>query len=378
MRELIALDMGATDEIVTIIKSIWENGDGFIPIDQRLPQPAKQELIDLARPTKIMDSQAHLTNWNKGQLLQDGQCLAMATSGTTGPPKIVMYKMSQLEASANATSTFIGVTSNDKWLCCLPIAHIGGLSVILRSIITDTEIEVQNGFDPEMVRASAMRGATLVSLVPTALMQIDPSIFRKIVLGGSKPPLVMPHNAYSTYGLTETGSGVVYNQTPLPGLEIKISSGQEVLLKGPMIASTYRDGSNIGDENGWFHTNDAGEYRNGTLQIFGRLDDAINTGGEKVFPAGLESVISSNNNVAKVAVLGTPDPKWGEAVTAVVVPKSADATPTLAELRAQVKEHFPSYAAPTKLILVNDMPMTSLGKVQKKLLLEKLTSDQLL
>lgn len=377
MRELVALDMPASNEIISIIKSVWENGDAFIPIDQRLPHPAKLKLIETIQPTQIIDSHGNKTELTGGQSVKDGECLAMATSGTTGTPKIVMYEMSHLEASARATSSFIGVNSSDKWLCCLPIAHIGGLSVILRSIIADTEVEVHDGFDAQLVTNSVSAGCTLVSLVPTALMQIDPSIFRKIVLGGSKPPLVMPDNAFATYGLTETGSGVVYNHIPLPGVEIKISDEQEVLLRGSMIATAYREGTTISDDQGWFHTKDVGEYTNGKLRIFGRLDEVINSGGEKVFPASVESILSTNDKISKIAVLGIPDPKWGEAVTAVVVPRSTDSTPTLEELRSQVKELLPSYAAPTKLILVQDMPTTSIGKVQKKMLLQQLIANQM-
>lgn len=378
MRELVALDMPASNEIVSIIKSVWEDGDAFIPIDQRLPQSAKRKLLEEVQPSQVLDSQWTRIKLANGRPVEDGQCLAMATSGTTGTPKVVMYDMRHIEASARTTSTFIGVNKNDRWLCCLPIAHIGGLSVILRSIITELEVEVHNGFNAEQVVNAASRGSTLVSLVPATLMQINPSMFRKIILGGSKPPLVMPDNAFSTYGLTETGSGVVYNHVPLPGLEIKISDKQQVLLRGPMIAKTYRNGSAICDDHGWLHTNDAGEFSNGKLQIFGRLDEVINSGGEKVFPALVESVLSSNAKIAKMAILGTPDPKWGEAVTAVIVPKSNSLVPTLEELRTQVKEHLPSYAAPTKIILVQDLPMTSLGKIQKQVLLRQLKSNQVI
>lgn len=375
MRELIALDMPASPDLVDLIKNIWENGDGFAPIDQRLPHAAKQQLLSTMKPTKIIDGSGNTTRLGGGIPLQDSQCLAMATSGTTGNPKIVMYTREQLAASAFATSSFIGTTSSDKWLCCLPVAHIGGLSVILRSIITETSVTVQNGFDSDAVSKAAKEGCSLVSLVPAALQQIDPYIFRKIVLGGSAPPSNIPENTYATYGLTETGSGVVYNGTPLKGLEIKISDEDEILLRGPMIASYYRDDTPITDSNGWFHTRDSGRYTNGKLYVMGRLDDMINTGGEKVFPAPIEAVLASHPKVDQVAVIGVSDKKWGQAVTAVIVAKDRANPPLLDELRNYVKNTLPAYCAPTRLIITESVPVTALGKIQKKLLISHLNLE---
>lgn len=372
MRELIALDLPASQHFVDLIKSIWENGDGFAPIDQRLPRAAKQHLLSTMKPSKIIDESGNVTRLAGGMPLQDSQCLAMATSGTTGKPKIVMYTSDQLAASAFATSSFIGTTSSDKWLCCLPVAHIGGLSVILRSILTETSLTVHNGFDSAAVSKAASEGCTLVSLVPAALQRIDPYIFRKIVLGGSMPPLTIPNNTLTTYGLTETGSGVVYNGTPLKGLEIKITDKDEILLRGPMIASCYRDDTPITDIDGWFHTRDSGRYTNGKLYVMGRLDDMINTGGEKVFPAPIEAILASHPKIDQVAVIGVADKKWGEAVTAVVVARDRANPPLLDELRDHIKNTLPSYCAPTRLIITESMPVTALGKIQKSRLVDQL------
>lgn len=374
MRELVAIDMPASEETVEVIKSIWEEGNGFAPIDQRLPMAAKKRLIESLKPARIMSSPTITRRLDGGQPLEDNQCLAMATSGTTGNPKIVMYNMAQIEASAKATSSFIGVENDDKWLCCLPIAHIGGLSVILRSLIMGNSIEVHNGFEPAKVVSAVKRGANLVSLVPSALLRLDPYIFRKIVLGGSKPPATLPSNAMVTYGLTETGSGVVYNGKALPGLEIGISPDSEILLKGPMIATHYRSGRLVGDPNGWFHTKDAGRLTNGKLEVYGRLDEMINTGGEKVFPATVETLLLTHPKIDEVAVLATPDQMWGEAVTAVIKVRSGE-IPTLAEIREFVKATLPSYNAPTKLVIVQSMPTTALGKIQKNLLKVQIMAD---
>lgn len=376
MRDLIALDMPASNSLVKIINSIWDSNDGFAPIDQRLPQSGKAALIKALAPSKIIYGNNQITHLPNAQPLEENQSLAMATSGTTGNPKIVMYTRQQLDASAIATSRHIGVNDDDKWLCCLPISHIGGLSVILRSLITNTNIEIHNGFKSEEVIKSAKNGATLTSLVPTTLARIDPLIFRKIILGGSNPPPDLPPNTLTTYGLTETGSGVVYDGSPLPGVEISIGQGDEILLRGPMIATHFRSGSLIVDSNGWLHTKDAGAFENNRLKVFGRIDDMINTGGEKVFPQAIESLILSFIEIDKVAIISLPDQVWGEAVTAVIVAKPDHRVPSLDELRERVKEKLPAYCAPTRMLVVDKVPTTALGKIQKTILRNSIIQDQ--
>ncbi len=368
VRELVALDMPASDHFVDAIKSIWNDGDGFVPIDQRLPHKAKRSLIGSLKPSRVIDWSGAVTKLDESIPLEDDQCLAMATSGTTGTPKIVMFTMDQLEASARATSGYIGVGASDKWLCCIPVAHIGGLSVILRSLLVGNPVEVHNSFDAGEVTDAARRGATLVSLVPTALAEIDPAIFRRIVLGGSKPPSLVPENVMVTYGLTESGSGVVYDGSPLPGLEIEISSRNEIMLKGPMLATRFRNGVSIQDEHGWFHTKDAGRFNNNKLEVFGRMDEVINTGGENVFPAEIESILAVHPKVRQVAVIPLPDSRWGEAVTAVIIPNPDLDPPKLEEIREAIKSVLPPYCAPTRLHIVDEMPTTNLGKIQKHLL----------
>ncbi|TAN24815.1 MAG: hypothetical protein EPN30_06320 [Actinomycetota bacterium] len=372
MRELVALDMPASNLLVDIIRAIWDDGNGFVPIDQRLSFKAKQVLVKSLRPSQIIDSTGTSTKIQGAMPLENEQCLAMATSGTTGQPKMVMFTMAQIMASASATSSHIGVTFSDKWLCCLPIAHIGGLSVILRALLIGNPVEIHNGFNADDVKAAAKDGATLVSLVPTAMARLDPYIFRKIILGGSKPPANIPSNTMVTYGLTETGSGVVYDGMPLTGVEFKVASSQEIMLKGPMIATRYRSGAAIQDDLGWFHTGDAGRISHGKLDVDGRIDEIINTGGENISPALVERVLEMHPKVHQVAVIGLPDPKWGEAVTAVVIPNPNHEAPRLEELRDFVKSELPPHYAPTRLQLVSRMPTTNLGKIQKNVLKKQL------
>jgi O-succinylbenzoic acid--CoA ligase len=251
------------------------------------------------------------------------------------------------------------------------LAHVGGLSVVTRALLTGTSLTVHPGFDPVAAMAS---GATLVSLVPTALARIVPDRFRTIVLGGSAPPANLPANAVITYGLTETGSGVVYDGRPLDGVEVRIGPDGEVQLRGPMLLRAYLDGTDPKDADGWLATGDLGHLDDGRLVVDGRRDDLIVTGGENVWPEPVERVLASADGVAAVAVAGPADAEWGQRVTAYVVAADPARPPTLADLRARVKEALPAWCAPRQLVLVDELPRTALGKVRRDQLMTRTPS----
>jgi O-succinylbenzoic acid--CoA ligase len=272
-----------------------------------------------------------------------------------------------VKASAVATSERIGVDrGTDRWLACLPLSHVGGLSVVAGALVNGTPYEVLAGFDVRAVERAARQGATLVSLVPTALRRIHAALFRVIVLGGAPPPEALPPNVVTTYGLTETGSGVVYDGVPLDGVEVAVDDEDgTILVKGPMLLRCYRDGSDPKLEGGWLLTGDIGALdADGRLVVHGRQGDLIITGGENVWPDPVERVLASVTGVADVAVAARDDPEWGQRVVAFVVP-SADGPPTLDALRAAVKEEHAAHAAPRELVLVEAIPRTALGKVRR-------------
>ena len=265
----------------------------------------------------------------------------VATSASTGTPKGVVLTHAAVAASAQATSARLGVDpAVHRWLACLPVSHIGGLSVVTRALLTGTPLTVLAGFEAAQVSAEAA-GNVLVSLVPTALARVKADAFYKVVLGGSAPPASLPPNVVTTYGMTETGSGVVYDGVALDGVEISLSPASEVLLRGPMLLRAYRDGTAPLDRDGWFATGDAGVIdETGRLQIKGRISDMIITGGENVWPSAVEHIIRQHPGVAEVAVSSRPDPEWGERLVACVVPAHPAGPPSLAELRALVAEQF--------------------------------------
>ena len=168
-------------------------------------------LVGAFRPSRIVDSAGDHTQPD-GRPVEPGDALVVATSGTSGDPKGVVLTHDAVRASARATSKRLEVDpGRDRWLACLPLAHIGGLSVVTRSMVTGTPCTVIERFDAGEVERQARLGATLVSLVATALGRVDASAYRTVVLGGAAPPAVLAGNVVTTYGMTETGSGVVYD-----------------------------------------------------------------------------------------------------------------------------------------------------------------------
>ncbi len=346
---------------------------------------ARQVLLDTLRPTRVVGSDGDQHAIADGIPVEEGDALVVATSGTSGQPRGVVLTHEAIAASAVATSARLGIDrARHTWLACLPLAHIGGLAVVTRSIVTGTPVVVLPGFDAEVVEDAGRTGTVShVSLVATALLRVDPSVFACVLLGGSKAPESLPPNVVSTYGMTETGSGVIYDGWPLDGVEVAIraetpagSGGAaaavegEILLRAPMLFRRYREGNDgrvegpDGDKD-WFATGDAGRLdADGKLMVSGRIEDVITTGAEKVWPDLVEHALMAHPGVAEVAVWKRSDPEWGERVVAWVVP--TDDVPSLDELRRIVADGIAPWAAPRELVLVDDLPRTAAGKVRRR------------
>jgi O-succinylbenzoic acid--CoA ligase len=368
MLRLVALAAGGDPGFPRRLQGTWDAGDAVLPVDPRLPRPAVDRLLARLAPAVFVDTDGEPHRLAGGRPVEPGDALVVASSGSTGEPKGVVLTHDAVTASAVATSTRLGVDpGTDRWLACLPLAHVGGLAVVTRALATGTAVTVHDGFDAASVESEARRGATLVSLVATALQRIDPSLFRTVLLGGGPPPDdAVATNVVTTYGMTETGSGVVYDGAPLDGVEVRIVDG-EVQVRGPMLLRCYRDGDDPRTDDGWLPTGDAGAIGgDGRLTVVGRRADMIITGGENVWPHAVETVLGAHPDVAEVAVAGEPDPQWGQRVAAWVVPVDSSRPPTLAALRAWVAGRLPSYAAPHRLTLVAALPHTALGKLARQ------------
>jgi O-succinylbenzoic acid--CoA ligase len=369
MPDLVALARPGGPGFVEALARIWDRGDAALPLDPRLPPAARAAVFTAMAPAVLVDERGE-QRLRGGRPVEPGDALVVVTSGTTGAPKGVVLTHEAVRASARATSRRLQVGSDDRWLACLPLSHVGGLTVVTRALVTGAPLVVQPGFDAAAVEAAAReQGATLVSLVSTALSRIDPSLFRVIVLGGARPPEHRPPNVVTTYGLTETGSGVVYDGLPLDGVEVRVDGDGEVSVRGPTLLRAYRDGTDPKDDAGWFRTGDVGALdADGRLVVHGRRGDLIITGGENVWPEPVEARLAAHPAVADVAVAGVDDREWGERVVAYVVPRRPSEPPRLDSLREWVKAALPSYCAPRELVLIDAVPRTAIGKPRRDLL----------
>jgi o-succinylbenzoate---CoA ligase len=348
VNELVAVDVPAS-RFLPVLKTAWDAGDAVFPVDSRYPPPARQRLFDAIRPTRLVTVDG-ITALD-GQPVEDGDALVIATSGSTGEPKGVVLTHDALRAASELSTAALELGRDNCWLACLPLAHIGGFGVVSRALIAGQRLVIHDGFDAAAVEAAAAAGATAVSLVPTALRRINPKLFRVILLGGARPPADRPSNSVTTYGMTETCGGVVYNERPLDTVEVMIAD-DEILVRSPTLMRCYRAATTQSLDapiiDGWLHT-----------------ADMIISGGENIWPDAVEAALATHPAVADVAVGASPDVEWGQRVVAFVVPVDRHQPPTLRVLKDHCRETLPSFASPRSLHLVDSIPRTALGKVRR-------------
>jgi O-succinylbenzoic acid--CoA ligase len=346
---LVVLDATGTPDFVDAVRRAWDRGDAVFPLDPRLPPPARAEVLAAARPEEPV---------------ADGDALIVATSGTSGVSKAVVLTYDAVRAAALAVSRSMEVDPGyDRWLACLPLAHVGGMAVVARALVTGTPVEVHPGFDPDAVNASP---ATLTSVVPAMLDRgIRTDRFRLLLVGGDADRRPRGANVVHTYGMTETVGGVVHRGRPLDGVDVRVDEQGQLHLRGPMLLRCYRDGTDPKDSDGWLPTGDLGRVVHGRVEVHGRMSNVIVTGGEKVLPEQVERVLSTHPGVVEVAVAGRPDPEWGQRVVAWVVPRDPAAPPSLDDMRITVKEALPAYCAPKEVVVVATLPKTAAGKTRR-------------
>ena len=293
------------------------------------------------------------------------------TSGTTGEPKPVELTFGNHAASAAASADALGVDPEDRWLCPLPLHHVGGLGVLVRCAVNHTTAVLHDRFDAERVKRTFEAGeVTLASLVPTMLVRLREAGLRQapnlraIALGGGPIPAGLLEWAEDAgipvtpvYGMTETCSQVVAGSPgrPLKGVELAIGPAGEILVRGPMVAAKEIAGD------GWLHTGDLGRLdERGRLHVEGRLKELIVTGGENVAPLEVEQALLAHQAVADAAVTGRPDPEWGEAIVALVVLRQP-ADPE--ELRAWCRERLAPHKVPKHIEFIESLPRSPGGKL---------------
>src|SRR5581483_6870485 len=341
--------------------------------DATAPATQLDALMRTFGPDEIEDAGGVTTVRSAGSGVSEDTAVIVGTSGSTGEPKGVLLSAAALRHSARASLARVGARPGERWLCCLPVTHIAGLQVLVRSLVGGTEPAWAARADAQAIAESAGAGVAHVSLVPTQLQRlgVDLSIlntFKSVLLGGAaaNPGLLADARragvpVVTTYGMSETCGGCVYDGMPLDGVRIDIRDGR-VWIGGAVLFQGYWGGS-AAPADGWFRTGDLGSVdAAGRLTVLGRADDVINTGGHKVIPAEVTAALASCPGVRDVAVVGQSDPEWGERVVAVIVPADPADPPTLKMLRMHVKERLPRYAAPSRVVVVDAVPMLPSGK----------------
>ncbi|HEX2053196.1 MAG TPA: AMP-binding protein [Actinomycetota bacterium] len=371
------------------LQEVWNEGSAALPVNPALPEAEVRLLLERLRPHSVED-ETGVTELRQPVGVNPGTALVMATSGSSGEPKGVILSHQALENSARAYASRLRTGPGERWLCCLPLSHIGGLGILVRSRLAGTEPVVLDSFDVDAVAND--RQATLVSLVPTTLRRLldsgaDLARYSAVLIGGaglSSQEAQRSRDAgvrlVQTYGMTETSGGCNFDGYPLDGVEFRVE-GEQILVRGPILMDGYRLRPDLTSEalrDGWLHTADRGRMdAEGRLEVLGRLDDVIVTGGEKVSAAEVEDLLQSHPAVADAAVGPLPDPEWGQAVAAMIVP-AAGATPPVDDLKAFVADHIARFKAPKRVFLVSSIPRTVSGKVRRpavKAQLERLAAN---
>jgi o-succinylbenzoate---CoA ligase len=365
-----------------------------VPVDPRLSASEKAMVgegasVLIEEPLSVR-TDAALGDAGRGHDL-NATAVVIHTSGTTAAPRPVELTYGNLLWSALGSAVALGLDPRERWLCTLPLSHVGGLSILLRSAIYGTTAVVHERFDTELaLHALREREITLVSLVATTLARLldagldRPRALRCALTGGGPVAPALLRRALDagvpvsqSYGLTESCSqatttplaaigedrraaGTGWAGTPIFCTRLRVAADGEIELAGPTVAPASRD------HEGWLHTGDLGEIEDGRLRVTGRASDTIVSGGENVAPSEVEAVLEAHPEVLEAAVIGRPDPQWGEAVTAIVIARAG------ARLREQpLREHCAAslapYKVPKQIVLTDEpLPRTRSGKLLRR------------
>ncbi|MCB0165588.1 MAG: o-succinylbenzoate--CoA ligase [Anaerolineae bacterium] len=328
------------------------------------------------------------------------------TSGTTGQPKGAMLTHSNHFWSATSSAYRLGVDPADRWLLCMPLYHVGGMAIVLRSCLYGTAVVLQNGFNEDEVgQALATQAVTLISVVPTMLHRLlesqrEPlanSQLRCVLVGGAAAPadlvekcLALNLPVAATYGLTEAASQVAtaspdavagkpgHVGKPLMFVAVRVvdEAGQdvqpekigEIVVSGPTVMRGYYRQPAATEKvlrNGEFYTGDMGYFdQAGDLWVVQRRADLIVSGGENVYPVEVEQVLHQHPAVDEVCVFGVEDTEWGQRVAAIVVPKSGVEVSTQ-ELMDFSRDHLAGYKLPRLIHFIDALPRTASGKIRR-------------
>lgn len=380
----VALALPAGAPLLVALHATLMLGAAVVPIDLRLNA---QEQVQRTRGAKLIVSEplqrAEEPDAEIPETLEAGAPATIVhTSGTTAEPKEVVLTIGNWTWNALGSALALGLEPHDRWLCALPLSHVGGLAILIRSAIYGTTAVLHDRFDTETVLTAIERDqVTLVSLVPTTLDRLldiglkAPNPLRVALIGGGPLAPVLAAQAQEagipvaqTYGMTEACSQVATSLPgepetagrPLIGQHVEIAPDGEILVAGPTVAP----GAAAAD--GWLYTGDCGVLdAQGRLIITGRKADTIVSGGENVAPAEVEAALLAHPAVADAGVHGRPDPQWGEAVVATVVLHEGSHAEA-EELRAHVASQLARFKVPKEISFAVTLPRTPSGKLLRR------------
>ncbi len=320
------------------------------------------------------------------QDVPDETALLLPTSGSTGAPRVVTLPAAALLAGARATHARVGPPG--RWLLALPLTHVAGWQVLVRGLLGARDEQLPATLPTGPFTAAAVARALddadppprYASLVPTQLTRLLDDARATaaagdltVLLGGAAAPATLLDRArrvglrvVTTYGSTETSGGCVYDGVPLDGVGVALGQDGRLQVGGDLVAAGYRDGSSgFADRNGtrWFTTSDLARLDGGRVEVLGRADDVVVTGGENVAPAAVERVLHGVDGIEAAVVVGVPDAEWGQVVVALV---AGPRVPDEATLRATVAERLGRAYAPRHVLVVDALPLHGIGKPDRR------------
>jgi o-succinylbenzoate---CoA ligase len=375
----VALALAPGEDFVVALHACLVAGMTAVPVDLRWGEEERRArlagaTVVLSEPLPRSGSGSPAVGPESAE--PEDPVAVMHTSGTSGAPKPVVLTYGNFEASALGSAVALGLDRDERWLCPMPLTHVGGLSIPIRSAIYGTTVVLPGRFDVDAVLAELMhpgRRITLVSLVPTMLARLldaglaRPPTLRWALLGGGPLPEALLVRARAagvpvapTYGMTEACSQIATFGWPLVGVELRAAADGEILVRGSIVAP------GAASSDGWLHTGDLGRFEDrGRLQIVGRQSDTIISGGENVAPAEVEAVLMEHPAVADAAVFGRADPEWGEAVCAIVVARDGGSVDA-AELRELCAGRLARFKVPKEFSFARSLPRTASGKLLRR------------
>jgi len=399
-------------------------GAALVPLDPELPRARTRQLVRQLEPTALIatnaaalgseiagacpifdaDSAARssLAPVDPAPYDPARRATVMLTSGSTCEPRAVPLTLENHRASALAIARRLNIGSSDQWLLCLPLNHIGGLAVLVRSVITGSTVCFQPNFDPAVILGElADQPHTLTSMVPAMLQRLMAhqagrvsTRLRVLLVGGAPASPALLRDARGngwpvvpTWGMTEACSQVATLSPdeagqvdfeaqpgiagrPLPGVEVRIGSSGTLQIRGPMVFSGYLPDGRAGpDADGWFATGDTGKFMpDGSLAITGRVDDVIISGGVNVNLEAVRRRLAGCPLIGDIALVALEDPDWGQRIGAVVKPRDAhvDADTLVGPLADWSRQRLTPAERPLEWRVVDNIPASASGKTSRK------------